>query len=239
MIRSVESFLRRVAGGELLRVVLLGDSITAGSQIDPHADPQIVYHKQWHDRVLAAERAARLQRINLGVPGNKAGDGLLRFSTEVTPQLPDLLVIAFGINDCWQGPDGLSQFEQDLEGLVRLANAETDAAVALMTTNMMNHRVDAETLEMAPFARQSMTAETSGWTAAYMQRVRDVAARHSLAVIDGYARWLDYADRGNDPDELLANGANHPNRAGHALLADAMWDVFSSPQWRPDDATRP
>ena len=59
-----------------------------------------------------------------------------------------------------------------------------------------------------------------------MQRVRDVAASREWPLIDGYARWMAYAEDGGDTDSLLANGANHPNRDGHALLANAMWDVF-------------
>ncbi|MEQ8846753.1 GDSL-type esterase/lipase family protein [Botrimarina sp.] len=229
MTRDVEGFVGRLASGEELCAVLLGDSITAGSQIDPHADPTIVYHQQWHDRLVQTNSDVALRRVNRGVPGDKVGDGAARFNSDVLPHQPDLLVIAFGINDCWEGPAALSRFGRGLETLALRAIDETPACVALMTTNMMNHRVSEEVLQMAPFARQSMRAQVSGWTTLYMRRVREVAESLQLPIVDGYAKWQAYADRGNDPDGLLANGANHPNRQGHALLAEALWETVGVP----------
>ena len=146
------SFLRRLAAGEPQRAVLLGDSITAGSQIDPHADPTIVFHQQWHDRLIAANPQVVLSRVNQGIPGNHVEDGLRRLQADALDYDPDLIIIAFGINDCWNGPAGLEPFTRGLHELATCASRGCDACVALMTTNMMNTRVTDEVLAMAPFA---------------------------------------------------------------------------------------
>ena len=223
---QLRQFLTVLREGISLKAVMFGDSITAGSQIDPEVDLSIVYHQQWHDRLLAANPGVRLTRINSGIPGDTVSEGLARLQDDVLSHCPDLIVIAFGINDCWLGKKNLPQFSDGLEELATRASERRRNLVVLMTTNMMNTRVDEKVLELAPFAEKSCHAQTNGWTSAYMQEVRNVAERLELPLIDGYEKWEAFVETGRDPDSLLANGANHPNFKGHALLADAMWETL-------------
>ena len=83
-----------------------------------------------------------------------------------------------------------------------------------------------EALAKAWFAETSARAQNAGWTTDYMNRVRRVAARLDIPLADGYARWEAARRAGVDTDTLLANGANHPNAAGHHLLAEALLKIL-------------
>ena len=227
MHRTLEPISAKFRSGDAVTVVAFGDSITAGSQIDPERDESIVYHKQWHDRLAAEHAKLNLTIVNRGVPGHKIDHAHERVAAEVIEPNPDAVIVAFGINDCWDGPERIDHFERELSRLVwRIRSGARSTAIILMTTNMLNHRSSPEALKLAWFAEQTAAVQTSGWTTHYMNRVREVAGERDVPLADGYKRWEQARVRGVDTDSLLANLANHPNRDGHALLAEALYDVL-------------
>jgi acyl-CoA thioesterase-1 len=72
-----------------MKVVCLGDSITAGQHVQPG--------EAWPD-VLAD--ATGWHVINKGVPGDTTRLALERFPRDVQDVKPDALIIQFGLNDC-------------------------------------------------------------------------------------------------------------------------------------------
>ena len=228
---SVHASLRKIVqkfhSGVPATVVALGDSITAGSQVDPARDESIVYHRQWHQRLMQRYPKLNLTIANRGVPGHKIADAHGRLQREVIEARPDLVIVAFGINDCWDGPDRADEFERELERLAARIREGCDTAIVLMTTNMMNFRSSEAALKMAWFAEKTAHVQNAGWTDEFMNRVRSVARRTDVPLADGYAKWEAARQRGVDTDALLTNLANHPNRDGHKLLADALDELFS------------
>lgn len=74
-------------------IVMLGDSLTAGYQLnEDEALPAVV------ERVLAA-RGVKAHFLNAGVSGDTTADGLNRYDWSVTGANADLLVVALGAND--------------------------------------------------------------------------------------------------------------------------------------------
>lgn len=77
-------------------LVMLGDSLTAGFELDPsQALPEAV------GRALAKQGVA-VKMINAGVSGATTADGLASYDFSVAGQHPDLLVVALGANDFLQ-----------------------------------------------------------------------------------------------------------------------------------------
>ena len=227
MHRTLEPISAKFRSGEDVTVVAFGDSITAGSQVDPERDESIVYHKQWHDRLAREYPKLSLTIVNRGVPGHKIDHAHERVQSEVIDAKPDAVIVAFGINDCWDGPGNIDHFERELSRLVwRIRSGARGTALILMTTNMLNHRSSPEALKLAWFADQTAAVQTAGWATHYMNRIREVAGERDVPLADGYARWEAARARGIDTDALLANRANHPNRQGHALLAESLYDVL-------------
>jgi acyl-CoA thioesterase-1 len=84
------------AAARTLRLVALGDSLTAGFGLAPG--------KAFPDRLEAALRAKGwdVKAINAGVSGDTAADGLARYEWAV-PQDADVLIVELGANDMLRG----------------------------------------------------------------------------------------------------------------------------------------
>jgi len=223
--RTLEPISAKLRRGEAVTVVAFGDGVTAGCTIDPQRDESITYHRQWHDRLAADNPHLKLTIINRGELGQTIDDAHERLDRDVINAKPEVVIVAFGVNDCRTGPERIDHFERELSRLVwRIRQSRT--AVVLMTTNMLNFRATPEAIALAPFAQQTAAVQTAGWTTHYVNRVREIAAERDVPLADGYAQWSAARARGVDTDALLINRANHPDRAGHALLADALYDAL-------------
>ncbi len=84
------------AGARALRIVVLGDSLTAGLGLPPG--------KAFPDRLQAALRAKGqdVDVVNAGVSGDTAADGLARYEWAV-PADAGALIVEFGANDMLRG----------------------------------------------------------------------------------------------------------------------------------------
>jgi lysophospholipase L1-like esterase len=77
-------------------VVALGDSITAG----PAGAPDAAWPAIVEARLRAGYPDTSWQVINAGVPGDTAPLGYARFDRDVAARGPQIVLIAFGLNDC-------------------------------------------------------------------------------------------------------------------------------------------
>jgi acyl-CoA thioesterase I len=84
------------ASAPALRLVVLGDSLTAGYGVPPG--------KAFPDQLQAALRAkgCNVDVINAGVSGDTAEDGLARYNWSVPPDA-DALIVELGANDMLRG----------------------------------------------------------------------------------------------------------------------------------------
>jgi acyl-CoA thioesterase-1 len=95
---------------------MLGDSLTAGYQLDARAAlPDAV------GRALAA-RGVKAKLVNAGVSGATSGDGLASYDFSVAGQSPDLLIVALGANDFLQNMP-VETPQKNLSAIVEKAQA--------------------------------------------------------------------------------------------------------------------
>ena len=100
-----------------VRVVMLGDSLTAGFGLAP-------------DAALPAQLEARLTQqgyaidiINAGVSGDTTANGLARYDWSVSGNDPDMLIIALGANDYLSGLSAESA-RANLNAIIQRARAQ-------------------------------------------------------------------------------------------------------------------
>ncbi len=192
--------LRRLARGESLHVLGLGDSLTAGWEVA----------RGFFDRFVDAlgDRfpGAALARRQAGVPGDTAQGGLGRLAGLLAPA-PGLAVVQFGLNDAHLGVP-VAAYAGALEGLgARLRGA--GAAVILATSCPLPD------------------PEGNRWMRPYYDAVVRVGAALGCAVAELDRYWSDRAEaRGGRA--LWGWDGVHPTDEGHALLAEGLAALLRS-----------
>lgn len=177
--------------GRYRTIVAFGDSIVEGYK-QPEGWPEILARD-------LANRFSDIRLINEGVSGDTAGDGLKRIRKDVLAHHPDLVLIAFGLNDMKNGVT-LSQFEKDMSGVVLEVSGDGAQPVLLTTTRLQ--------------AGASMLAGLN--PAPYNEVIRSLAERGKIPLIDVYAHY-----KGLNTPEFLMDAA-HPNLEGYRRLADII-----------------
>jgi acyl-CoA thioesterase-1 len=120
-----------------MRIVILGDSITAGYGLDP----QEAYPALLQRKIDAAGLPYTVS--NAGVSGDTTAGGLRRIAWALGQQGADVLVVALGGND---GLRGISpeQTEANLGGIIDKARAKTPAMKVIIAAMQMPDNMGAE-----------------------------------------------------------------------------------------------
>jgi len=205
-------------------IVALGDSVTQGLLAFETLCPRGVYHACFQHELERRYPRTVFSTINAGVGGNTATQGLQRLERDVLHHQPDLLVVAFGLNDCPEGPAGEGEYRQSLERIILNTQEKTEADIVLLTPPWMAHRMNEARVhpEHLKYADRIISAQCAGYLDAYAEIVRELARKHGLVLADVHAAWGKLAAQGRDTDSLLSNGLNHPDEEGHKIMCDAL-----------------
>ncbi len=190
------------------RIVVFGDSIAWGSY-DPESGGWV--QRLWHAACALPGDTRLSEKINyssvfnLGIGGEVVSGVLRRFDVEAPVRLPDLIVIAIGINDAsHKGVDAtpLDKFTADYESLVEKAQALAGRVVLVTPTNVDESRPEHD------------------WRnddiARYVEAVKEIGARHNLPVVDVFGQL--------SPSDLEPDGI-HPGTQGHSKLFELISPV--------------
>jgi acyl-CoA thioesterase I len=186
-----ESLKALVRSGKIKTVVAFGDSVTSGYEA-PEGWPEVLGR-----RLAVACEAVTV--INAGRPGDTSGDGLDRLAADVLARNPDLVLVAFGLNDMKKEVPFLV-FRSHLESLVERISA-AGARVALLTTTRM---------VMGGTALLHLDPEP------YNREIRAVAAAHHVPLRDVFK-----ATAGQNRRKFYRDMV-HPNRQGQELLGEII-----------------
>lgn len=216
-------------------IVALGDSVTRGSTRDGVIEHDAVYHQQFKRLLETQFPTSIFSVINAGVDGESVSAGMARLDSDVVRHQPDLVLIAFGLNDVVsRGMEGLDEFAQTLTRMVRQIQSRTQADVILMTPNMMlsrsNQAVSPRWKAVEP---RMMALQNDGVLARCARRIGEVARETCVPVVDVYAAWESLAAAGADTTALLANGLNHPTAEAHAIAARVLLKLIANPRRTP------
>lgn len=143
------------AEGGKKRIVVLGDSITAGYGLQREEAYPALLQKKVDEAGLAYEV------VNAGVSGDTTAGGLRRIDWALGQKGADVLMIALGGNDGLRGilPD---QTEKNLAGIVEKARAKNPAVKILIAGMQMPNNMGPKYVESfkAVFSKVAVTAKT-------------------------------------------------------------------------------
>lgn len=185
----------RLKRGEPLKVVAFGDSITAGGDATA---PERIYWQHWLAGLRARYPKSEITGVNGATGGDTTVQGLQRLEAKVLTQKPDLVLVAFGMNDQNVGFVPLDKYEQNLREIVTRIRKGTGAEVILLSSILPNPNWH----------------WTSGKMPEYGRVTGKVAAEEHCAFADVLTNWTAVVER-KKPEDLLSNNVNHPNDYGH------------------------
>jgi acyl-CoA thioesterase-1 len=185
----------KLAGGEAVKIVAFGDSITAGGEA---SQPQLVFWRRWADELQRQYPRARVTAVNGATGGDTTVQGLQRLQAKVIDEKPDLALIGFGMNDNNKNSVPLPEFERNLREMIARIRAATSAEVVLFSA----------------FPPNPKWKFGSGHMADYAAATERAARETACAYADVFDNWQTLAAR-KKPEDLLGNNINHPNDFGH------------------------
>lgn len=208
-------------------IAALGDSVTQGVTEHVLLDAEGVYHRRLQQRLESFFPTTTFGSINAGVSGGSAAQALDRLEQHVLRHEPDLVLVAFGLNDSLGGLPSLPAFQEALRTIAQRVVQETSAPLIFLTPPFMARRRNPRIHpDHEDFADRIIQAQVSGALARYAEGVREVARETGSALADVHAEWHRLAETGMDTDLWLCNGLNHPDGRGHQLAADLLFHVI-------------
>jgi acyl-CoA thioesterase-1 len=164
----------RAAPAQALRIVALGDSLTAGFGLPQNAAFPAVL-----ERALKA-RGHKVEIVNAGVSGDTASGGLERLDWSV-PDGTDGVIVALGANDMLRGVDP-AVTKRAIETIVSRLKAR---GIAVMLAGM--------------YASRNLGPD---YVARFDVIYRDIAARHGLVLYPFFLEGIAGERRLNLPDGI-------------------------------------
>ena len=199
--------LDRIAAGEHLRIMALGDSTVEHFMVGAHWSDYVNIglmnnFRRWSEDRLSVDNPATF--LNAGISNSTSADLLARFSRDADPFRPDLLILMCGFNDA-NPRRGISpkRFGENLRAL-----HEKVAGWG------------GEVLFNTPYAcdREKLAEEAPEWAEAiptYVDVIREYA---DGVLIDHFARWEPLRRRDIGALRMLLVDSLHLNPAGNAVI---------------------
>ena len=198
-----EKALRRLLDGGELTYMVYGDSISTGCEALYERD---TYFARFADR-LERVTGGSVRLCNESIGGETSREGLARFAGALEKHHPQLVSIAYGINDmCVKAgrPADLTveQYLANIRAMLDMAR-QSGAEVILITNCLPNPR----------------WCYTSPGYKDYAAGLRKLAQQEAVPLADVQALWERELAHGKRLCDLLLNDVNHPTSYGHYLYA--------------------
>lgn len=203
----LQRFREKLAAGEPLKLTLIGDSISEGFNatkfvnIPPFAP---CYMEQICSKL-------KITFTNRAIGGTGIQHAC-RIEKEYLADAPDLLVIAYGMNNFAAMP--VTEFLDHLQTIIANCRKVNPHTGYLLITSMSGNPLWKPTIP--------------GPDAVYAEKLRDfvAAAPQDTALADVAAVWQKFLERKSFYD-LTGNGVNHPNDYGHRIYASTILQTLT------------
>lgn len=191
-----------------LNVVCHGHSVPSGYFMTPEISTFESYPHLLHVALARRFPHAVLNVIVTAIGGETSEQGAARFARDVLPHRPDVITIDYALND--RG-DGLARARRAWSAMSARAQAEKIPVLLLTPT---------------PDQAASLT-DPAEPLVQHAAQVRALAAEFGTGLADSFAVFQRREGEGVKISTLMSSG-NHPNRAGHGLVAAELLRWFDT-----------
>lgn len=197
--------IRKLQERQPLTITVLGDSISTGCNASGWAGAA-PFQPPYQDllaRHLEAVYGSKVTLNNFSVSGTSAAWGLANIA-KVIQAKPDLIILAFGMNDAAGRP--ARDYKADIQGMIEaVRRAHPNAEFILVATMLGNQDWTTLHQELFPQFRDALASLTGP----------------GIALADMTSVWAELLRHKKDWD-LTGNGVNHPNDFGHRVYAQVL-----------------
>lgn len=187
-------------------LMLCGDSISAGANASlmTKAPPGCPAYGELVALALEHHFGGKVTFINHAVGGWTSGNGLQHAKEQQIGQAaPDLVIIAFGMNDVFQRD--AETYQANVRGIMETVRAGAPDAEFVLVASMLGNAEWGMPMEQFPLYRDALA----------------VLCGPGAALADLTAMWEALLKRKSFYD-LTGNGVNHPNDFGHCVYAQTV-----------------
>jgi lysophospholipase L1-like esterase len=214
---SLPRTLAKLTAKQPLAVALLGDSISTGCNASGWAKVA-PFQPPYQDLLVAhLEKVygAKVTLANLAVGGTATAWGLQTIG-KVIETKPDLVILAFGMNDC-PGKLPAADYQANLKAMVdAVRKALPEAEFVLVATMLGNADWVIMQPKLFPQYRDALAA----------------LCGPGVALADMTSMWTELLKGKRDWD-MTGNGVNHPNDFGHRVYAQVLAALLTRGPARP------
>lgn len=189
-----------------LNVVCHGHSVPSGYFQTPEISTHESYPHFLHVALAKKYSHAVINVIVTAIGGETSEKGAVRFAHDVLPHRPDVITIDYALND--RG-DGLERARKAWSAMIAQAHAARIPVLLLTPT---------------PDQAASLT-DPAEVLVQHAAQVRALAAEFGVGLVDSYAVFGQKVAGGAKLADLMSSG-NHPNGAGHKLVAAELMKWF-------------
>lgn len=217
---AVEKFTAKLKSGETAKIAFMGDSVTLGAEatawtLNLWTEKNLSYTSRVVTGLRKKFPTAKIEPIAAVQGGTTSKVAAQFFEEKVLPQKPDLLLIAFGLNDANSTIGGkprvsVEEYKEGLRGVIRKARG-AGSEVMLVTP-----------MQPSPFLKSGIAERI----VSYRDAMLSLAKEEKVACADVHSDWLRQADQGIPPFSQLHNWINHPGNHGHGVYAETILRFF-------------
>lgn len=205
--------IRKLRQKEPVSVVLIGDSISAGCNAsgwagEPPFQPSFPGLLQRH---LQARYGGKVRMTNPSVSGKDTRWVLSAIDKVVKPQ-PDLVIVAFGMNDSAGRP--ATEYQANTKAVIAKIREKLPEAEFILVATMLGNK-DWTRLKQELFPQ-------------YRDALAELC-EPGIVLADMTSIWTEFLQRKKDWD-LTGNGVNHPNDFGHRVYAQVLSTLLVPPE---------
>ncbi|MCU1321105.1 MAG: GDSL-like Lipase/Acylhydrolase [Acidobacteriaceae bacterium] len=189
-----------------LTVVVLGDSISfgSGSSSDFRQAPCQPPYAELVADGLEQRYGSSVALRNLSVGGKSAAWGV-EMAARVVEEKPDLVVIAFGMNDA-SGRRSAESYSNDIQKIMQTVRSSAPSTEFILVATMSGN---------AEWSRANPALYLEYRDALQRLLIPGIAMADMTSFSEDVLRTKTFAD-------ITANGVNHPNDFGHRLYAQVI-----------------
>jgi lysophospholipase L1-like esterase len=210
--KALPRSVSKLASKQPLSIVVLGDSISTGANASGMFDaaPFQPAFPELIRRCLEHRFQGKVTLENLSVGGTDTAWGLGMID-KVVESKPNLLMVAFGMNDAAGRP--ASEYQENIQKLIDKVRDRFPECEFILVAPMLGNR-DWTRLkaELFPQYRDKLKALTSP----------------GIALADLTSIWTRFLELKQDWDQT-GNGVNHPNDFGHRVYAQVISALLVPP----------